>query len=497
MYSSALAEDRVIGAPARSPRLPRTHPSLDPFSALGEHPGSHPANVQVRDMRTILRDVDPTDILPAATNPFVFARALAPDEAMDRPEAAVLVERAAGGHNAVLYAPRRFGKTTLLNQVLERAAELEMPGVRIDLTDVLSPADVAARLEQAFRALPGGVRRLVSKELSGVSITTPVGGISLSRRSPVTDPLAGIHMLLELPAQIAERQGQRVVVVLDEVQALMKLDGLDGVFRSHIQHHRNVSYLFSGSEPSLLRALFEDRARPLYGQAEQIRLGRLDFSDAHDFVARKFSQTGKDVGDAAVEAVFVTEGHPQRLMLVANQLWERTRPDTPAPVTDVPAAYDAALRMSEPELRYLWESLTTNEQRVVAALAAGYSPYQQEAKVLMGIANRSSAARSVESLEGKAVIERDGDDLKIVDPFLGRWVSRRGATRQQIFVIPHQGAWLITDGPSLAFMRSTHQTLEAAEAEAQTIAAGGRGADLMILDTDDPNDLPAWAVGVR
>ena len=304
-------------------------------------------------------------------------------------------------------------------------------------------------------------------------------------------------MLLELPAQIAERQGQRVVVVLDEVQALMKLDGLDGVFRSHIQHHRNVSYLFSGSEPSLLRALFEDRARPLYGQAEQIRLGHLNFSDAHDFVARKFSQTGKDVGDAALEVVFVTEGHPQRLMLVANQLWERTRPDTPALVTDVPAAYDAALRMSEPELRYLWESLTTNEQRVVAAMAAGYSPYQQEAKVLMGIANRSSAARSVESLEGKAVIERDGDDLKIVDPFLGRWVSRRGATRQQIYVIPYQGAWLITDGPSLAFVRSTHQTLEAAEAEAQTVAVGGRGADLMIFDTDDPNDLPAWAVGVR
>ena len=50
-----------------------------------------------------------------------------------------------------------------------------MPGVRIDLSDVLSPADVAARLEQAFRALPGGLRRLVSKELAGISITTLLG----------------------------------------------------------------------------------------------------------------------------------------------------------------------------------------------------------------------------------------------------------------------------------------------------------------------------------
>ena len=366
---------------------------------------------------------------------------------MARPEMDRLVERAAGGHNLVLYAPRRFGKTTLLNQVLERAIEHDMPGVRIDLTDVLSAADVAARLEQAYRALPGGVRRLISKELGGISITSPVGGVSLSRRSPVTDPIAAIHSLLELPAHIAERHGQRVVVVLDEVQALMKLDGLDGVFRSHIQHHRNVSYIFSGSEPSLLRALFEDQARPLYGQAERMRLGRLAFDQAHDFVSRKFSATDRDIGEAASELVFVTEGHPQRLMLVANLLWDRTDTDTPAVVSDVRAAYDAALRMTDAELRFLWDSLSANEQRVIASLAAGYSPYQQEAKLLLGMASRSSAARAVETLEGKAIVEREEDALRVVDPLLARWVHRRGVTRQQLYVVPHEGQWAIADGP--------------------------------------------------
>lgn len=416
---------------------------------------------------------------------------------MTRPEARELLERAAGGHNVVLYAPRRFGKTTLLNQILEMAMEVDMPGLRIDFSDVLSTADVAARLDQAFRALPGAVRRLISKELSGISITTPVGGISLSRRAAVSDPIAVIHALLELPAQMAERHGHRVVVVLDEVQALMKLEGMDGVFRSHIQHHRNVSYLFSGSEPTLLRELFENRTRPLYGQAERVRLDRLRFDEAHDFVARKFSETGKDVGEAAPEVVFITEGHPQRLMLLANFLWDRTGPDMPSTVSDVRTAYDAALRMAEPELRYLWDPLSTNEQRVISALAAGYSPYQQEAKLLLGIASRSSAARAVETLEGKAIIERDGDVLRIIDPLLGRWVRRRGATRQQFFVIPHDGVWAIADGPSLAFIRSTYPTLDDAEAEAEVLAGGGRGADLTIFDTDDPNDLPDWAVGVR
>jgi len=259
--------------------------------------------------------------------------------------------------------------------------------------------------------MPGALRRLVAKELGSVSVTTPVGGVSIARRTAITDPLPAIHALLEIPAQIAEKHGHRVVVVLDEIQALMKLEGLDGVFRSHIQHHRNVSYLFSGSEPSLLRALFEDQARPLYGQAERRRLGRLAFDAAHDFIGRRFSQTGKDAGDAVTETVYVTEGHPQRLMLLANLLWERTQPDAPATVADVRASYDAALRMVDPELRFLWESLTANEQRVLAALAAGFTPYQQKAKLLLGLANRSSAARAVNGLESRAIIERTDDDV--------------------------------------------------------------------------------------
>ena len=81
-------------------------------------------------------------VLPGRSNPFVHTRALAPEESMQRPENERLIALAAGGHNAALHAPRRFGKTTLLKQVLQSAIERDMPGVLIDLSDVLSIADV-------------------------------------------------------------------------------------------------------------------------------------------------------------------------------------------------------------------------------------------------------------------------------------------------------------------------------------------------------------------
>jgi hypothetical protein len=430
-----------------------------------------------------------SSLVPA--NPFIHARALVPEESIHRVEGDRLLELAAGGHNAVLYAPRRFGKTTLLKQVLQDAAERDMPGVLVDLSDVLGTGDVAARLEQAFRALPGNIRRVVNKELGGVG----VAGFSVARRSPPADPIATIHTLLELPAQIASRHGRRLLVVLDEFQALVSLDGMDGVFRSHIQHHSDVSYLFAGSEPSLLRALFEDRARPLYGQAERLRLGRLNADATHDFIDRRFLETGKDAGEIISDLIYLAEGHPQRLMLIAHLLWDRVD-EHAATVVDLRGAYDAAMRAVDPELRYLWESLSANERRVLAALASGFSPYQQEAGRLTGLANSSSAARAVASLEGKTIVERvdDSEQLNIVDPLLARWVRRQGGARLQVFVIPYEGQFAVTDGPSLAFLRSTHQTIAEAESEADRIAAAGRGADVMIYDTDDPNDLPDWVV---
>jgi uncharacterized protein len=434
-----------------------------------------------------------------AVNPFVYARALAPTEGIERTdEVRLLLERAAGGHAMTVYAARRMGKTSLLKQLRAASEQKKIPSVLVDLSDALSPADVAARLEQAYRALPGRLARVVGRELGGIGLTTPLGGLTFQRRGQVSDPIAAVHALLEVPAQIAEHTRKRVLVILDEFQALIDLKGLDGVFRSHLQHHHQVSYVFCGSEPTLLRALFEDRSRPLYGQAQQLHLGRIGFEAAHDFVAARFAQTSKDSGAATPELVRLSELHPQRLMLLAHFLWEQVQGE-PATVADLRLAYDSAMRAVDLELRYLWDGLSTNERRVLAAVASDLSPYQAEARAMAGLASASSAQRAMQALLDRAILERaEIKSLRILDPLLARWVRRHGGARLSVYVVPGSaGAFVVTDGPSLAFTRSEHPTLLEAQGEADRIAATTRGADVMIYDTDDPNDLPDWALGKR
>lgn len=432
----------------------------------------------------------------STVNPFVFSRALDPSEAIPRkPETKDLLNGLTSGNNIVLYGPRRTGKTTLLRQLQVAAPRHGFQAVQIDLSDVLSEADVAVRLEQAFRGLTGAARRVVLRELGSLGFTTPAGGLSASRRDRGMEPLATIHALLDLPGRLAVDSGKAVLLILDEFQALTALTGMDGVFRSHLQHEQHVSCIFCGSEPSLLRALFEDRARPFFGQALPVEVPTLDFRATYDFLVDRFSATGKDCTDVATELLNVTDLHPQRLMLVAYFLWEHVGPH-PATMQDLRISYDAAMRSTDPELRVLWDAMTVSERRVVAALASGLPPFGARAQELSGLRNPSSGQKPLRSLLGRGVVARGEDgSLRLVDPLFVRWVRRNGGARSQVFVLPQpDGRYHVFDGPSKALAHSSHVSLDEAEASAHQLARGAGGADVMVYDTDDPNDLPDWAI---
>jgi hypothetical protein len=127
-----------------------------------------------------------------------------------------------------------------------------------------------------------------------------------------------------------------------------------------------------------------------------LRLGRLEFDAAHDFVRARFAETGKDSGEVTAELVHLSEGHPQRLMLRAHHLWQHTPGGRPAGYTDLRTAHDAAMRAVDTDLEYLWGSFSANERRLIAALASDLSPYTSEARTMTGLATGSSAQRAVD-----------------------------------------------------------------------------------------------------
>ena len=365
-------------------------------------------------------------------NPFVYSRPVPPEDVVDRDEdVRRLLRNAVGGHYVRLYAPRKYGKTSLLKRALHDGERDEgLIPVLVDLYRVSSVADVTVRLERAYaKQLKGEVRRRVEAFLQRTGVGLSLGAFGISARlqlEPTRDPLPALHALLELPLRLEASGGYRALIAFDEFQDIGRIDGLDGLLRSHIQHHGEVaSYVFAGSEPGLMQLLFETRDRPLYGSAVPMRLGRLADPDIADYVAARFAATGRAVGEALNPLLAAARGHPQRAMLLAHRLWEEVDVGGEATLEHWDAAHAAAMRELEPEFDAQWRGLSTSEQKTLRALLLGSgSPYRSAALRRLEL-TKDVVRRALPRLAATAEIEeRETGGYAIVDPLFAEWIAR-------------------------------------------------------------------------
>lgn len=352
---------------------------------------------------------------------------------IDRLDELDALQRAAADTVAIrLAAPRRFGKTSLLNAHIASMRETGHRAVRIDLSQVATIADVAGRTARAYGSLPAGRERVVERLLARLGVSIGPGGLSLKVAGSASPPRAEhardiLAELLDVPRLLHEADGGLTVVCLDEFQDLLTADEkLDGLVRSVVQHHDvGVAYVYAGSAPSLMRALFADRERPLFGQARPLELPPLPAEASVADVLRLAENHGVPLDAFAVGRIVERgDGHPQRTMLLAAHLFELTALGEEAP--DLASlALDLALAETRDVHQGVWDGLRRAERAVLTALADGDPPTGQQTAEEHRIA-RASLQRALERLAGEEVhvLPRDGRPA-LADPLLREWLRRR------------------------------------------------------------------------
>jgi hypothetical protein len=368
----------------------------------------------------------------ASTNPFRFSEPIPAGELLDRDEEArVLLERARGGNNSRLVAPRRYGKTSLLTRVVQEARRAGWAAVYVDFFGVLTMDDVARRIERAYAAqLEGrsatwfaGVRRMLRPTLRLGGGPIPAG-VELA-----VDPQAEPPLLerLALPAHLYKRHGIRSLVVFDEFQDILATkERADAVIRSEIQHHGDAaSYVFAGSHVGMMRELFADRRRAFYGQAAPVGLPPLRPDDIAEQLASRFELGGRRMADALGLLLDAAQGHPQRTMLLAHVLWELTPENGEATEEIWLSAYDEVMHHVRDELRAAWSALPTSQRRVLTAIAENREGIYAAGRRQGG--SRGGAVRSaVEALRDRGEIVDGAETVsgwRLVDPLLAAWVN--------------------------------------------------------------------------
>jgi hypothetical protein len=348
----------------------------------------------------------------AASNPFIYSHPLAAADLVDRdPESAELLRNARDGRPVWIYAPRMYGKTSLLLRALSEAAAREqfLP-VFVDLSRVVSLADVTIRFERAYaQALQGSLREDMEAWLQQQGLGLSLGAFGISAK-------------IQLSAT-----GECPLDALDEFQDASNIPVLvDLIRRGPRTAHRHgvASYVFAGSEPGLMKQLFDERSQSLYGAAVPLHLSRLPEAELASYLAARFTSGRKQIGQALVPLLAAADGHPQRTMLLAHHLWEQVKVGTSAQQSAWAAAQEAALTQLHPEFDAAWRRLTTTQQRTLRAIiAGGGSPYRNAVMTRLGL-EKPAAQEAVRRLSAGGDIEADGGKQRVIDPLFAEWIRQ-------------------------------------------------------------------------
>jgi hypothetical protein len=343
-----------------------------------------------------------------------------------------------------LYAPRRYGKTSLIREAFALAEGGEVATAYVDLWPLQEDADLIRPFMNGISALLGREQGGLEKSLATLRsiLESFVPTVTLDDRGrPVFSvaPVGGgrrpaIEELLSLPEQLAQRHRLRVVIALDEFQEVAKIKGLESRLRSVMQHQQRVSYLLAGSQASLLREMFSAPERPFFHFAEHVPIGRIPRGELVRYVHGRFRWSGLDVAEGTAAAlVDLAEDHPNFVQQFAAVAWNLLQQGVPEGdelrtqvIAQVVASQDTGFRM-------IFDRLAASQRRILVEVA------QRGGAALLSTARReagrlgpaSTVTSALDRLAEQEILVREREDGTwwYLNPAFRLWVQERAARR--------------------------------------------------------------------
>ena len=375
-------------------------------------------------------------------NPFTYG-ALALDDAFTDRETELrdLLADMGNGQDVVLYAPRRYGKSSLVLRAAQRALRHRLLVGYCDVmktttkerfaaalaktiyTDIESPGEqVIERAAGLFR----GLRIRPTMEIDPDDLTLRFSFQAGRRPTDIDDT---IEHLLELPGKIAAERKRRVVLVFDEFQEIVGLDrNFPNLMRSVFQTQPEIGHVYLGSKRHVLERIFNDKNEPFWRSAKQVELGPIAPAKFAPFIRKRFEHTEKAITPEALTRLLgITAGHPYATQELAYAVWQLVPTGHHAFADDVDAALEQVLRSEHNHFARIWDEAPAVQRLLMLALAeepahAVYSAAYRERHDLPG---PSSVGIALQALERKEIAGRSADgDRCLVEPFLAEWLQR-------------------------------------------------------------------------
>lgn len=334
------------------------------------------------------------------------------------------------GQNIVIIAPRRYGKTSMVLEILSRIKETEIYTAFIDVfsvptIDILSSQVVAAvlknkKLEEVFIKSKNSALTM----LKNLKLKTTIEDFEfiLGFSEQKTNSWELFEKSLEFIDSFAQKHHKRMICVFDEFGDITKLDGdkLVKMLRSKLQMHKNTSYIFSGSYESVMSNLFIKKNSPFFRFARIINLAEIDIADFLIFYKNQLKKYKiKCEEDYIIRILDFTRGHPYYSQLALQELIVFH-----ALKKKIPVFTELISLILQAERNYLektWEELSSSKETTKALLSV-----VQDNKRIYSTLRESgiNISRALKKLVLSGVLIKSDSGYYLSDPAFQLWIKQ-------------------------------------------------------------------------
>jgi hypothetical protein len=387
-------------------------------------------------------------VFDVTENPFVYGEVVPAAAFVDRvAELERLVADLAASQKVFLISPRRYGKSSLIRRAL---ASVSRSGALTVEVTVASFSSYVAFLEGYARALVAAETRWdrarawlrdavrsTRAEVRDAPESAP-GALAVSFPGVRTDRDVSrlAQEVFALPARLAESRGRKVVVALDEFQAIAGFNGgsVEHALRAAVQHQRQVGYVFAGSEPSLMERMIGPR-RPFYKAGPVMRLEKIPADEFAAFIDDRFTASGMKPEAGLGAAIVDLSGNlPYDVQRLAHETWDlvqgerrgRSRSARRATLDDLSTALKRLLAEQQMMFEAVWQRLTLPQRAVLRAVVLEQGGLlSADVRTRHRLGGTSTVQAALAALVREDLVAREADRYTVVDSLLREWVARQ------------------------------------------------------------------------
>jgi AAA+ ATPase superfamily predicted ATPase len=338
------------------------------------------------------------------------------------------------GQSIVLIAPRRFGKTSIVLEVLDRLKRdhhfttyidlFAVPDLRQLSEQITATVLANKKLDKVFRKFGKNIGQV----LKNIELKQVVEEFEfvLSYASPETDDWELLSESIDFIESYSHKYQKQIFCGLDEFGDISKLDGdrIVKLFRSKIQLQKNTAYIFSGSSESMMESLFLKKNSPFYRLARIIEIGFIHEDDFRKYLERTFHELNISVTDQFINSILdFSNGHPYYTQLILQQIYIRHQLSPLSFKLDLDTILEELLAYERNYLEKLWEETSKRREHRMVVLKIAEDAGSLYSRIDYKSINVS---RTLKVLKGTGLIIKNSDDRYILsDPLFALWIRKR------------------------------------------------------------------------